>query len=82
MGLIAFLIVGGIAGWLASTFMNKSQGIVMNVVVGVAGAFIGGFVGRLSGLAATGFVGSIIMATIGAVILLWVLHRQRLPLVE
>lgn len=77
MGLIAFLIVGGIAGWLASTFMNKSQGIVMNVVVGVAGAFIGGFVGHLIGLAATGFVGSIIMATIGAVILLWVLGQIR-----
>lgn len=35
MGLIAFLIVGGIAGWLASTFMNKSQGILMNIVVGI-----------------------------------------------
>ena len=69
MGLIAFLIVGGIAGWLASTFMNKSQGILMNIVVGIVGAAIG--------LSATGFVGSIVMATIGAVILLWILGKVR-----
>lgn len=77
MGWIAFLIVGGIAGWLASTFMNKDQGILMNIVVGVVGAYIGGFLGRAIGLTATGFIGSIIMATIGAVILLWVLGKLK-----
>lgn len=77
MGWIAFLIVGGVAGWLASTFMNKEQGILMNIVVGVVGAYIGGFLGSIVGLAATGFVGSIIMATIGAVILLWGLGKLK-----
>lgn len=77
MGLIVWLIVGGVAGWLASTYMNKSQGIVMNVIVGIAGAFIGGFLGRTVGLHATGFIGSIIMATIGAVVLLWVLKQMK-----
>ena len=77
MGLIAFLIVGGIAGWLASTFMNKSQGILMNIVVGIVGAYIGGFLGGAIGLSATGFVGSIVMATIGAVMLLWILGKVR-----
>ena len=77
MGWIAFLIVGGIAGWLASTFMNKEQGILMNIVVGVVGAYIGGFLGRAIGLTATGFIGSIIMATIGAVILLWALRKLK-----
>ena len=38
MGLIAMLIVGGIAGWLASTFMNKNRGILRNIVVGIVGA--------------------------------------------
>jgi uncharacterized membrane protein YeaQ/YmgE (transglycosylase-associated protein family) len=77
MGLIAFLIVGGIAGWLASTFMNKSQGILMNIVVGIVGAYIGGFLGDAISLSATGFIGSIVMATIGAVILLWILGKVR-----
>lgn len=77
MGLIVFLIIGGIAGWLASMFMNKSQGLLMNLFVGIVGAYIGGFLGNAVGLTATGFVGSIIMATIGAVILLWVLKKLR-----
>ena len=77
MGLIVTLIIGGIAGWLASTFMNKNQGILMNVVVGVVGAFIGNFLGGIIGLTATGFAGAIIMATIGAVILLWGLGKLK-----
>lgn len=77
MSFIAFLIVGGIAGWLASTFMNKDQGILMNVIVGIVGAYIGGFLGRAVGLDATGFIGSIIMATVGAVILLWILGKLK-----
>ncbi|NNF91617.1 MAG: GlsB/YeaQ/YmgE family stress response membrane protein, partial [Boseongicola sp.] len=35
MNLIIFLIIGGVAGWLASTFMNKDQGILMNIIVGI-----------------------------------------------
>ena len=49
----------------------------MNVFVGIVGAYIGGFLGNIIGLAATGFIGSLIMATIGAVILLWVLGRLK-----
>ena len=77
MWLIYVLIIGGIAGWLASTFMNKDQGILMNIVVGVAGAFIGNFLGGIIGLTATGFIGGIIMASIGAVILIWVLGKLK-----
>ena len=77
MGFIIFLIIGGIAGWLAGKFMNKDQGLLMNVVVGAVGAFIGGFLGGIVGLAATGFIGQIIMATIGAVILLWIIGRLK-----
>lgn len=77
MNLIIFLIIGGVAGWLASTFMNKDQGILMNIIVGIVGAYVGGFLGGLIGLTATGFIGSIIMATIGAVILLWILGKLK-----
>ena len=66
MGFIAWLIIGGLAGWLASKFMNKSQGLLMNILVGIVGAYIGGFLGGLIGLSASGFIGSIIIATIGA----------------
>jgi len=50
---------------------------VMNVIVGVVGAIIGGILGRAVGLAATGLLGSLILATVGAVILLWVVGRIR-----
>lgn len=77
MGLIAFLIVGGVAGWLASTFMNKNYGLLMNLLVGIAGAYIGGFIGRAIGLSAAGLIGEIVIATAGAVILLWVLGKLK-----
>ena len=49
MGLIVFLIVGGVAGWLAAKFMNKSQGMLMNILTGIVGAYIGGFLGGIIG---------------------------------
>ena len=50
MGLIMWLIVGGIVGWLASIIMktNEQQGIVLNVAVGIAGSFLAGLVGARS----------------------------------
>ena len=77
MGLILFLIVGALAGWLASRFMNQSQGLLMNVIVGVVGAYIGGFLFGMIGIGATGIIGSLILATGGAVVLLWVLGKVR-----
>ena len=69
MGLIMFLLIGGIAGWLGSTIMKGGGfGLIGNIVVGIVGAVIGGFVFGVLGLSASGMVGSIITATVGAVI--------------
>ena len=71
MGVIIFLAIGAIAGWLAGTLVKGGGfGLVGNIVVGVIGAVLGGFVFRLVGLAATGLIGSIISATVGAALLL------------
>ena len=43
MNLIVWLIVGGLVGWVASMLMHSPEGIVMNVIVGIVGAFIGGW---------------------------------------
>jgi uncharacterized membrane protein YeaQ/YmgE (transglycosylase-associated protein family) len=78
MSIISFLIVGVVAGWLATRFMGGSSlGLVGNLVVGVIGAFVGGFLFRLIGLAAIGFIGGIITATVGAVVLLYVIGMLR-----
>jgi uncharacterized membrane protein YeaQ/YmgE (transglycosylase-associated protein family) len=70
MYLIWFLLVGLVAGWLAGQFMKGSgYGVVGDVLLGVVGAFVGGFLFRIVGLSAHGTLGSIVMATIGAMVL-------------
>ena len=76
MGFIAYLIVGGIAGWLAGVIMKGSgHGLLMNIVIGIIGGLIGGSLFSLLGMGTTSMIGSIITATIGAVILLWIVNK-------
>jgi uncharacterized membrane protein YeaQ/YmgE (transglycosylase-associated protein family) len=74
MGICSWLILGGIAGWLASIVAgnNARQGLIGNIVVGIIGAFIGGFVfTKIGGHDITGFnLYSLGVATVGGVILL------------
>ncbi len=76
VGLIGYIIIGGLAGWIASKFMgtDAQQGIVLNVVVGVIGALIGGFILRAFGVnvAGGGLIFTFFVALLGAVILLFV----------
>ncbi len=77
MGIIGWLIFGGLVGWIASKFMgtDAQQGILMNVVVGVVGALIGGFLWGLISNDPEPYqffdIGSWISAIIGACVLLW-----------
>ena len=81
MGIIAFLVLGGIAGWIASLLMrtDASQGIFLNVVAGVVGALVGGITMNLIGAAGvTGFnIYSLAVAVVGSVILLWIVKMAR-----
>ena len=80
-GLIGWIVIGGLAGWAASKFMgtDKEQGVLANIIVGVIGAAIGGFVmNLLGGVGTTGFtVWSFVVALVGAVILLAILKALR-----
>jgi uncharacterized membrane protein YeaQ/YmgE (transglycosylase-associated protein family) len=70
-----WLIVGLIAGFLASLVMRGGgYGIVGDIVVGLVGAFIGGFLASLVGLGSSGLIGTIIIAFIGACILIAILR--------
>jgi len=70
--LIAVLFIGAIAGWLAGKILKgKGYGLIGNIVVGIVGAFVGSFLFGFLGLSAGGFFGTVIMATIGAVVLLY-----------
>lgn len=79
MGLFSWLIIGGLAGWVASMVMgkNKSMALVANIVVGIVGGVIGGFVFSVFGrTGVTGFnLYSFMVATVGAIILLYVVRK-------
>ncbi len=66
-----FLAIGLIAGWVAGKIMKgKGFGLVGNLVVGVLGALVGGFLFNVLGFAAYGFAASLVMAVVGAMVLL------------
>lgn len=74
MGILSWVILGGIAGWLASiiTRRNDQMGCITNIIAGIIGAAVGGWVFRLfGGQGATGFdLPSLLVAFVGAVIVL------------
>jgi len=73
--IVWWLIVGLIAGFLASVVMRGGgYGVVGDIIVGIIGAIIGGFVANLLGLGASGLIGTIIVAFIGACILIAILR--------
>lgn len=75
MEFLWFLLIGLAAGWLAGVIMKGGgYGVVGDLVVGVIGALIGGFLFRLFGIAAYGLLGALIMATLGAVVLVALLR--------
>ncbi|HNH06794.1 MAG TPA: GlsB/YeaQ/YmgE family stress response membrane protein [Anaerolineales bacterium] len=76
MNFLVWIIFGAIAGWVASIIMkrNKQMGALANIIVGVLGAFIGGYVMDFFGAeGVTGFnIPSLLVAILGAVLLLWI----------
>ncbi|HEY4383140.1 MAG TPA: GlsB/YeaQ/YmgE family stress response membrane protein [Ktedonobacteraceae bacterium] len=74
-GLLMWLLVGLVAGFFASRVMGGGYGLIGDIVVGVLGAFLGGWVSGLLGIGGSyGLIGSIVIAFIGACILLALLH--------
>lgn len=74
-GLIIFLAIGAVAGWLAGTLMKgRGFGLLANIVIGIIGSFLGGFVFSFLGIATGGLIGSIITATAGAALLLFIVR--------
>jgi uncharacterized membrane protein YeaQ/YmgE (transglycosylase-associated protein family) len=77
MGIISWLVLGLIAGFIASRIVNHSgSGMIMDIILGVVGAFVGGLVFNFFGAAGvTGFnIYSAIVAVIGAVVVLFIYH--------
>jgi uncharacterized membrane protein YeaQ/YmgE (transglycosylase-associated protein family) len=77
MGIIAWLIVGLLAGWIGSMIVNRAgEGPLMDIVLGVIGAFVGGFIFNMLGYGGVSGINlySIFVAVIGAVVVLVIYH--------
>lgn len=78
--LLLWLIIGGVAGWIAGNVINgESFGLIGNISVGIVGALLGGFLFGLSSGATTSgnIVGSLLVATVGSILLLFLARLVR-----
>lgn len=79
MGILLWIIFGALAGWIASLVMktNDSQGTMMDIILGIVGAVIGGFLMNMFGQpGVTGFnIYSLFVAVLGAALLIWARRR-------
>jgi len=78
-GIIAWLVIGAIAGWLAGMLVKGGGfGLIGDIIVGIIGAVLGGWLAGLVGLhIGSGFISSLITATAGAALLIFVLRMVR-----
>jgi uncharacterized membrane protein YeaQ/YmgE (transglycosylase-associated protein family) len=76
VGIIWWLVVGLIAGWLTGKIMGGGGGILMDIIIGLVGALAGGFLMSLLGFRSEGgMIYTIVVAVIGAVLLTWIYRK-------
>jgi uncharacterized membrane protein YeaQ/YmgE (transglycosylase-associated protein family) len=76
-GFFGMLIIGFLAGWIAERTMNRDHGFLTNILVGIAGSFVGGTHAGVLNVNVYGFLGNLIVAVCGAVLILWIFGRSR-----
>jgi uncharacterized membrane protein YeaQ/YmgE (transglycosylase-associated protein family) len=81
MGIISWILLGGLAGWVASMIMktNAQQGIILNIIVGIIGAVLGGLIMGFFGYGGVGGFNlySFLVALVGSIILIWIVKAIR-----
>ena len=72
-GIVWWLVVGLIAGWAAGKIMKGGYGVLVDIVLGILGGIVGGWIMTLLGYTGTGgLIGSILVAILGAILLIWI----------
>ena len=77
VGFFSMLVIGLIAGWIAEKVTDSNHGLFTNLIVGIAGAFVGGKLAEVLAIPVFGFWRTLVAASIGAVILLFIWRRLR-----
>lgn len=73
VGIIGAIIIGVLAGWIAEKVMKRNHGLLTNLVVGIVGALLGALIVGAVGVEFGGWIGSLIVSTLGAILLLFLL---------
>lgn len=83
MGIIVFLILGGLVGWIASSILGRDDGVVMNIIIGIVGSFIGSLISELFTGADLSFLAlswvGLFWSFIGAVVLVAIVNAVSRP---
>jgi uncharacterized membrane protein YeaQ/YmgE (transglycosylase-associated protein family) len=77
VGFFGMLVIGFIAGYIAEKAMNRDHGLLTNILVGIAGSFVGGTLASLLNFQFYGFLGNLIVATVGAILILWIFGKAK-----
>jgi uncharacterized membrane protein YeaQ/YmgE (transglycosylase-associated protein family) len=77
VSIIGAVVIGILAGWIAEQIMGRQHGLITNLIVGVVGAFLGAFIANAIGFGFAGFWGSLLVSTVGAVVLLAIVGMFR-----
>lgn len=77
VGFFSLLVIGAIAGWIAEKVTRSNHGLLTNIIVGIAGSFVGSRLAEVADIAVQGFLGRVIAAAVGAIILLFIWQALR-----
>jgi uncharacterized membrane protein YeaQ/YmgE (transglycosylase-associated protein family) len=75
VGFLEMLLIGAIAGWIAGKVTDSNHSIFTNILVGIAGSFVAGILASILNIPVFGFFRTLVAATIGAILILFVWHR-------
>ncbi|MEM7399229.1 MAG: GlsB/YeaQ/YmgE family stress response membrane protein [Pseudomonadota bacterium] len=75
VGFFGMIIIGILAGYIAEKITASDHGLLTNFLVGIAGSFIGGSLARLVGVDFYGWLGNLVVASVGAVIIIWLWRK-------
>ena len=77
IGFFGMLLIGFIAGYVAEKTMSRDHGLLTNILVGIAGSFVGGTLAGLLEVNYYGFFGNLLVAIGGAILVLWIFGRSK-----
>jgi uncharacterized membrane protein YeaQ/YmgE (transglycosylase-associated protein family) len=77
VGFIGMLIIGIIAGYIAEKVTESDHGLLTNLLVGIAGSFVGGTLANVLNIEFHGWLGNLIVASLGAILVLWIWRSVR-----